>query len=386
MDDYVVETTKLRKLSVSNNNASEQELILDANVDAYVLNKASLELVSKASINSYLVDGGIIVVNDNDVTSNDLSNKVETKVANFDYSEEVNQYGFYVYYDGEENKVVNVSLGFVEEESTTFVEEALIVEDVVDKEVIVEDMVTSASTRAFNELADEGGGGGGTPVETETSGQVIAYANLENLLYNQSSGGELVSSYTIYTQVIDVAKITNENSTTIRGMYDISSTFTVDAEPDWAVYEYSTRMYSSSEILDASFLQSQTSTTVSLGGSVGFQGNVLVGDINAGVSYTYSGTSQDIVNDLPAGHYKYWYSTLPSRTKNASYQLKPAIRVINSNDIYNTSEKSRVDSFKITNNGWWIFEKKMYMGDAYRKELKITWNSYGFVSDLEITG
>ena len=74
-------------------------------------------------------------------------------------------------------------------------------------------------------------------------------------------------------------------------------------------------MSSPSTILDASFLNSGTSTTVSLGGSIGFQGSEIAGSINGGISYTYSATSQDLSNNFPAGNYKYWNSVIPSPKK-----------------------------------------------------------------------
>jgi len=376
------ETINIQRLSSSNEN---YEIKLDSQKTAYVLNKNSFSNLSIEATQTYLEEGGIILVNDNNVTYEDLVSKIVTNVGEFNYQNVDNQYGFYVFNNEIENVVVNVSLGFVSSNMDDLFESE-IVSDKVEKEDIVKPIVAKALSRQFEIVIDPGGGGGGgTPVQTGTSGQTIAYGFAENYLYRISTGA-FVASYTIYTQVVDVAKVKNTGSNIIRGIYDISSTFTVDAEPGWAVDEYSVRMSSPSTILDASFLNSGTSTTVSLGGSLGFQGTEIAGSINAGISYTYSATSQELSNNFPAGNYKYWNSIIPSPKKDSSYVLKPAIRVVNSNDTLRSEQTSRVDSFYLTDNGWWIFENRLYMGDMYRKSLKVIWNSYGFINQEEIMG
>lgn len=378
-----VETTYVHKLSSSSEKSDEIEL--DIEKTAYVLNKTSFDNLSIEATQTYLEEGGIILVNDNNVTYEDLMSKVVTNVGEFDYQNVDNQYGFYIFNNTIENIVINVSLGFVSSNIDDLSESEIVI-DKIDKEEIVNPIVAKALSRQFEIVIDPGGGGvGGTPVQTGTSGQTIAYGFAENYLYRISTGA-LVASYTIYTQVVDVAKVKNNGSSIIRGIYDISSTFTVDAESGWAVDEYSVRMSTTSTILDASFLNSGTSTTVSLGGSLGFQGTEVAGSINGGISYTYSATSQELSNNLPSGNNKYWNSVIPSPKKNSSFVLKPAIRLVNSNDTLKTEQTSRVDSFYLTDNGWWIFENRLYMGDMYRKSLKVIWNSYGFINQEEIMG
>lgn len=375
-----VESTNLQRLSSSSKNS---EIELDIDKTAYVLNKHSFDKLSTETTQAYLDEGGIILVNDNDVTYDDLVKKIDTNVAEFNYQNVDNQYGFYIFNNTIENIVVNVSLGYVSGDRNDLMESE-IVSDKVDKEKIVNAVVTKALSRQFEIVIDDGGGGG-TPVQTDKSGQTIAYGFADNYLYRINTGS-LVASYTIYTQVVDVAKVKNNGSNITRGIYDISTTFTVDAESGWAVDEYSVLMSSPSTILDASFLNSGTSTTVSLGGSIGFQGSEIAGNINGGISYTYSATSQELSNNFPAGNYKYWTSIIPSPKKDSSFVLKPAIRVVNSNDILRTEQTSRVDSLYLTDNGWWIFENRLYMGDMYRKSLKVIWNSYGFIDQEEFMG
>lgn len=383
LDDITTGTRS--KLSAT----SGSELTLDDQKDAYVLSQNTFNNLSEESAEAYLNNGGVIVVNDNEVSSEELKKKIDTKVIDFDYSGEKNQYGFYVYNDGEENVTVNVALGFlgeVEENTTAQETKAKAVADVVEESTIVESIVSSATSKMSISpdvsLVSSASVGGG--ISSTGSGKVIATAYLENILYLESNKSR-ACSYTVYTKVTDVAKV-KDSSGKIRGVYDVTSTFTLDAESKYAITNYSVRMQGQQTILDASYLNSNTSTTVSLGGSLGFQGDVINGSLQGGVSYTYNPDSQEIVNDLPVGNNKYWKSNIIQETYDASYKIIPSIRIMNSYDGGNTREYSRVESFYVKDNGWWIFQKKYYMKDKYRKELGITWNSSGYVSQHTYTG
>ena len=52
---------------------------------AYVLNKSSFENLSIEAAQTYLEEGGIILVNDNNVTYEDLLSKIVTNVGEFNY-------------------------------------------------------------------------------------------------------------------------------------------------------------------------------------------------------------------------------------------------------------------------------------------------------------
>lgn len=371
----------IRKLSTV---TTEKSLILDNEKDAYVLNEESFQKLNVENAEEYLSEGGIIVVNDNNVTGEDLRNKIETKTADFDYSGEDNFYGFYVFNNGHENVAVNVALGYLSEmEDDKIVTEKVITNE-IEKEVIANTVVNSAVSRQTLESNISFASAGGSVGSTDTSGQIIATAYLENILYLESNK-QKACSYTIYTNVVYVAKVRNASGT-VQGIYDVTSTFTVDAESKFAITDYGVRMQNFHTILDASYLNSNTSTTVTLGGSLGFQGDVINGDINAGISYTYTPDSQEITNNFPVGSEKYWNSDVINEVYDASRKLKPSIRILNRNDSNSTNEYSRVESFKIKDNGWWIFQKKYYMMDKYRKELGICWNADGYVRQVTYTG
>lgn len=370
-----------RKLSAV---TTEESLILDTEKDAYVLNEESFQKLNVENAEEYLSEGGIIIVNDNNVTGEDLRTKIATKTADFDYSEEDDFYGFYVFNNGQENVVVNVALGYLSEVEDDEVVTEKVVSNEIEKETLANTVVKSAVSRQTLDSNLSLASTGGSVGSTDTSGQIIATAYLENILYLESNK-QRACSYTIYTNVVDVAKVRNASGK-IQGIYDVTSTFTVDAESKFAITDYGVRMQNFHTILDASYLNSNTSTTVTLGGSLGFQGEVINGSINAGVSYTYTPDSQEITNNFPVGSEKYWNSDVVKEVYDASRKLKPSIRILNNNDSNSTYEYSRVESFKIKDNGWWIFKNYYYMMDKYRKELGICWNANGFVRQVTYTG
>ena len=363
---------------------SEGTLILNNEKDAYVLNEEFFQKLNVVSAEEYLSEGGIIVVNDNNVTGEDLRSKIATKTADFDYSGEDEFYGLYVFNNGYENVTVNVSLGYLSEVGKKESKSKKVLLNVIEKETIANTVVDSAVKKQArsSDMNIENIGGGVSP--SDTSGQVIATAYLENILYLDSNN-QKACSYTIYTNVVDVAKVRNSVGA-IQGIYDVTSTFTVDAESQFAITDYGVRMQNFHTILDASYLNSNTSTTISLGNSLGFQGEIITGSINSGISYTYTPDSQEITNNLPVGSEKYWNSDVINEVYDASRKLKPSIRILNNNDSIETCEYSRVEYFNIKDNGWWVFQKKYCMLDQYRKELSICWNSKGYVSQSVYTG
>ena len=379
-DDHVI---KKQDVKIISKTKQQETLILDFQKDAYVLNEESFYCLQYENTEEYLLQGGVIIVNDKNVTKTALNVKIKTNTADFDYSNQDNAYGFYVFNNGYENIAVNVFLGYLtKSEQFNSINNELTKK--INKGIIAHNLVESAINKkdlSFNAIYDNIGG---DVSSSYTSGKIIATAFLENILYLDSSN-EKACSYTIYTNVVDVAKIKDASGVT-RGMYDVTTAFTLDAEPKFAIKDYEVKMENYNAILDASYLNSNTTTSVSLGGSIGFQGDVVSGNVNAGVSYTYTPDSQEITNNLPSGSKKYWKSNVINDDYDASRKLIPAIRILNNNDVNLTYEYSRVESFRIKDNGWWIFQNKYYMLDQYRKELGICWDNNGYVKQMVYTG
>jgi hypothetical protein len=357
------------------------DIVLNEATSAYVLNASSFARIDSENANNYLKKGGIITVDDNCVTSEELKEKIDCSVADFNYSNDHENYGFFIKNIDGINVVVNVSAGFL---SDSFNEKGL-QKDSIDKHSVALSMVESARGHNFYLDDGKGGGGGGSgqTIDTNTSGEIIAYSYMENILFLEGTASK-ICSYTIYTNVFDVAKFKDNSTNKICGIYDISTDFTIDAEDGFAVTDYSVRMLSQETVVDCSYLNSDTNTTVSLEGSLGFDGNKLQGSLSGGISYTYSPDSQSIVNDLPAGKIKTWNSHVISPTNNASRRIKPAIRIVNSDDRLLTLEELRVDTLFVKT--YPSFSTTLEMIPKYRKASLISFNKYGNISQSEIIG
>lgn len=364
-------------------------LDLSSDVDAYVFDTENFLCIEKEEADDYLASGGAIVVADESITSDILTDKVSVETADFDYNdaEETAFKGVYIYNDSDSNRLVNVTTGYLSGESAQVGDGESA--DSTGFEAIADSMVESAlskiSTRNnWSQVHLEGFSGGSSIEQSDTSGEIIATGYLENFLFNESNKDELMCSYTIKTDILDVSKI-RESSGRKRGMYDCRSVFTVDAEPQCSVENYSVSMESEGTVVDASYLNSNTSTTVSLGGSFGVEGSTLTGSVNCGFSYTYNADSQEIVNDLKAGSSKIWYSTVVDPIANASKKLEPAIRFVTDNDSRKSTQSSRVENFVVSKNCW-LFKANYKMMDKYRTRLDLTLNGDGTFSQNIVQG
>ena len=150
--------------------------------------------------------------------------------------------------------------------------------------------------------------------------------------------------------------------------------------------EYSVRMRSPHDIIDFAYINSNTVNTVSLSSGVGFQGTILQGTIEEAYSYSFNTNSQEIINDLPAGSLKYWHSQIVLPTDNASYMLRPAIRVANNNDTSITRAFSRIETFKIQKIEQDGSISVYVLMDEFRVELGIEWYYNGFLRQTESIG
>ncbi|MFA5235638.1 MAG: hypothetical protein WC399_02130 [Bacilli bacterium] len=363
---------------------SENGLYFDSGRDAYVLNKASFRNIVPESAQRYLEEGGVILVNDNEVTHADIVEKIDTNVVPFDYRGVKNQYGFYIVNDGRHNMVTNVSLGYLTPETTISETTADLTMEIA-KTTIVNSVVSTAvvKTAGYNfEHEDDNVGPG---IETGTSGQKIAEANLENVLYSNEDGS-YICTYTIKTEIYDVAKVVKTGTVTPRGVYDVLSTFETFSNPAWAVEKYKMRMLNTNTIVDAAHLETNEDTTVTLSGSLGFSYSIMAGALVNGPTYVNEDQAQYYNLDFSSNYYKYWEAAIPRPILGREYYSIPSVRIVNSNDFLNTTELSRMETFQVIDNGFWLIIKRMYMDPAYRKELKIVWNSFGLVSQMIITG
>lgn len=397
-----VSSKDLKKKPAFSNNLTE--IILSNENDAYVFNKETLTLISKENADEFLNNGGVIAITDNELSSDLVKDKVTLSVPDFDFSNSNGNFqGSYIFNKNNENYLVNVATGCMtevvdeddENQNDFELDDSFL--DEINQDELANQMIENAFNEINNNDSDlhfkiDGGGSSssnendGSSIEfTDTSGEVVATAYMQNLLYLEPQHTTLLCSYTIKTDIVDVAKII-DNDGIIHGMYDCRSIFTVDAEPNYAIENYKVKMESTETVVDSSYLNTNTSTTVNLGGSFGFDGTLLTGEISGGISYTYNNDSQEITNDLKAGNTKYWFSSIPSPQLNASKKLEPAIRFVSDNDQLSMTEKSRVEEFRIKNDGWWIFATHYVMMPEYRAQLNLTLNADGTFSQDIVLG
>lgn len=223
--------------------------------------------------------------------------------------------------------------------------------------------------------------------ENETSGKVIAMGFLQNDLYLESDYNTFLCSYNIETDIIDIGTITTASNDVKRKIYDFRDVFTIDAEPKYAVENYTAMRQSDGTIIDASYLNSNTSSSVSLNGNLGLKddGGLEV-EISGGSSYSYTSNSQQITNNLKAGNTKTWKSEIVEEQFDASWKLTPAIRTVTEDETGKANFFSRVDDLNIKDSGWWFFAGHYHRIPEFRSGLYITMSEDGTFSQKIIYG
>lgn len=137
-----------------------------------------------------------------------------------------------------------------------------------------------------------------------------------------------------------------------KAIADVVSKFAI-SPPNEKMYvnNYRTRIHakiSNMDVIDQSYLQSNSSTTYTLSGGISTNGEVLSGNIGASTSNSYSTNNQTITNVFSKRKCKDWKAVPTKKWKGASWDLEPCIRIINKNA---TSYKSKAYS-SFRNEGW----------------------------------
>lgn len=323
--------------------------------DALYLNNNNFVLLDNAYLNSFLYSGGIVIV-ENHVSGDVLNTKLTEDVITYEETDNDYYYGFSLYLS--EGKVISDHIFLLPIVNAT--EEEIMT---IDEKDFAQSIVKSTKKKII-------------PVST--------YNNKSNFVYGSESfyfakpNGTRLGSLTITSYIYEVAKAVDSNGTK-RGVYDVRTKYVIDAENDFYIKDYDVVLGSSQNVIDASFLQSEVSTTVSLGGSLGFSGDVVEGSLNAGVSYTYTGTSQKITNDLPAGNVKTWRVDDLKKNYGASFALEPCIRIVNSNDNNMNHIFARLDDFLIKEYSWFI-NPSFRLNQNSRMNMNLKWDKNGNAS------
>lgn len=166
-----------------------------------------------------------------------------------------------------------------------------------------------------------------------------------------ASTGLQFGSATITQYRYDIC--TYMSGSTKNAIVDIVSSFTISPSTTLYVNNYLTRMHanvSNMDIIGQSYLDSNSSSSYTLsGGFSATSGNVLTGSIGASTTNTYSTNNQTIQNDFFHQKYKNWNPTPTKKWTGSSWEIEPAIRIINNNAT--TYQNQAYSSFR---NGGWI--------------------------------
>ncbi len=182
---------------------------------------------------------------------------------------------------------------------------------------------------------------------------------------NQEMGSVLITQY--------VYKICSYRSgSNIVAISDVVSHISVDAGKLSYVKTYNTRMGvtgSTMSIIDQTYLNSNSSTSVSLSGGFSANSNSIVtGSANASTTYTYSTNNQTITNDFASNKYNNWNSAPTKSWLDASWVLNPGIRMTNTNSSVKSCAYTSVE--KITFK--WTYMGAQNGTEAYTKPLTVT--------------
>lgn len=370
-DEVKIEFLNRRNANVTR--LSNDEIILDTSVDAYVLDEFAFNDLNKDNTQSYLDDGGVLIVNDNDVTGNQVKSKIDSNVTNFDNTTSENNYGFYVKNNGEENIVVTLSLGFVNEEGSETV-------GLVADEISETQLANDIYERSFDIIPpsdDEI-----TPI-TQYCGMEIASTYTDKLLYDVIKNVKC-AAYTTFIDIWDVAKLSDWRGTLV-GVYDIVGLGDCTVYQDYSMYSYSMRLTAGDNLTiydQVDLIASGSNVYTLTEGPTSFTYDLLHGqfDVSAYYSFTYSAT--DIESDYTDTDSRYWKVNIYNGAWGADYGIKPMMRVYNVNDYGTWTATAVIEEFIITDR----FLRVLALEDPYRDAINIMWSHDGYEGRSVTTG
>lgn len=390
----VTSMVKARKASTTNVELPEYEKTDDGCI---IYDADAIYHADKDDVTEYLEEGNVIAVVDNNIDYELLTKGVDLSTPEFAFntSNLPNYLGCYIFSYEHTNYCVNVTAGTLyydaEGDGSKMPSKINFDSTLLDKSIIGKQRVDYGhknsqrlitSNTEYNPLKSSDKD---VAIENDKGGQTIGIGFLQNLLYLEPQGKELLCSYTIKSEIIDLG--TAETADGICEIYDCRSKYIIDAEPDYAVEDYSVRMKSSGNVIDASYLESNTQSTVSFteGFEIGSDG-IAKRNIRGGWSYSYNSNSQEITNNLKAGNEKEWSSKIVVEQYDVSWPLEPSIRALKSQDSTDIQFFSRVNELQIKDQGWWLFKKHYSRMPQYRTGLKVIVSKNGNLSQQIING
>lgn len=348
-------------------------IILDLSNDAYVLNEFSLRLIQNKNLNNYLTNGGLIIVNDTEICNDIIYEKfnVENSFLNNNVGDLNNYFGFYVYNNGINNKLVNVITNCSTDDNS------INNQTKIDRDSFNEKIINYIVSR-FKKINSNRANVLPPSVDYPVLNEFLS-EEIENIIYNNNTT-TIMGSYTTSTEIYKIARIKDENNV-YHTIYDVLTNIDISPEEDYALIECCIRMNNinndgnnnNSSIIDTAYLNSDTETLVSFIGTNNITGTVIEGSYNLSYIYSFDGESMNIYNDNTDINNKYWHFSMLETKYNENYLLKTSFRMSTNNDVLNVYQNSRLESCT-------FIEKKLFsnqiheINTLYSNELRLTWN------------
>lgn len=348
-------------------------IILDLSKDAYVLNEFSLRLIQNKNLNNYLTNGGLIIVNDTEICSDIIYEKfnVENSFLNNNVGDLNNYFGFYVYNNGINNKLVNVITNCSTDDNS------INNQTKIDRDSFNEKIINYIVSR-FKQINSNRANVLPPSVDYPVLNEFVS-EEIENIIYKNNTT-TIIGSYTTSTEIYKIARIKDENNV-YHTIYDVLTNVDIYTEEDYALIECCIRMNNinndgnnnNSSIIDTAYLNSDTETLVSFAGTNNISGTVIEGSYNLSYIYSFDGESMNIYNDNTDINNKYWHFSMLETKYNENYLLKTSFRMSTNNDVLNVYQNSRLESCT-------FIEKKLFsnqiheINTLYSNELRLTWN------------
>lgn len=348
---------------------------LEDDISCYVVDLSEMCYLERRDVDNYLDKGGVIIVNNKDVQINDFQEITASELDTVYFTENENKEGCFIFKNIDHLELWSYALDFINDIGIETINELLKFIAEVKSNILIRTII-NWKIQLIKKIIE------GSKSKQEEKTCNLGTARTAMLVTLLSNPNELACSYELQGTVIQGKKYIDKSTGYRRGIYDIVTKFSVDAENKYAITEYTTNISSDEEIIDATYISSNVTKQYTLGGQLGFQGDEV--GVNASFNYSYSGssTSQNVVNDFPFGrNYRSWKMKPFEKVYGATYYVEPGMRILSKNDRQTMSA-----SLKFTSITEETTRKVYHLDDSFRKILKISWSADEEISQTESIG
>lgn len=359
-------------------------IFLNPSKDAYVIDGTVLDALDGYSLENYLVEGGTVLVKDKDATARQVKRKIDSSVADFDYSDMHDYVGFMLKRDGKDNRVFNVNLDYV---ARTNVEDEVDVAENVPTVELVDSLLDSGDKLNLVPERDSLGSDLAISVDLEEyEPQIVARGTLMTALFLYDDLDDYVATYMTDLSAYRVATVRDLTSGYIRTVYDQLSVVSVFPENKFFIYRYGVRIYSGYQFISATDLPSQVTSYNNIVGVPAFPYSVVTGQLPCSFPIFSDTLNQNVTNANDSGANRYWWSMPTGQYRGRPYNLSTSARIVTGNIQNATAFSVRMENLEVVQTLYLIFNTKYQIDLNHRHELKIVLNSDGSFYQQIITG